>query len=223
LGTTAAQVVVPAGVKSIGAFAISKWFVSSFVVGVVASGSAVTTYEVITGHDAPRATERTLHVPARASEPTGEPQRPPHAPARVEPRALEADVAPSTEPRSHTTPMNGAAPSTSAPQRRVPEHPGPAGAQVPPVAAASSLDQEIAWLEPARRALQANDGRQALTALDHAAPHVRLLASEAALLRVEALLLSGRRAEAERLARLFLERHASSPHAERLRRLLGHR
>jgi hypothetical protein len=131
-------------------------------------------------------------------------------------------VAPATELRPRAPAANGPAPRTSAPERRVREHPGAAGAQVPPVAAASSLDQEIAWLEPARRALQANDGRQALAALDQAAPHVRLLASEAALLRVEALLLSGRRAEAERLARPFLERHASSPHAERLRRLLGH-
>lgn len=226
LGTAATQVVVPAGVKSISALVISKWFVSSFVIGVVASGSAVTTYEVVTSREAPPVAAHRAPMPARASQTTGAPERTPGAPAQpptLEPQALEADVTPVTQLRTRATAANVAAASTSAPERRVPQQPSAAGPQVPSVEAASSLDQEIAWLEPARRSLQANDGQQALAALDQAAPHVRLLASEAALLRVEALLLSGRRTEAERLAQPFLDRHASSPHAERLRRLLGQR
>src|SRR5688572_9203333 len=64
LGATAAQVVAPAGVKSLSALAISKWFVSSFVVGVVASGGAVTTYEVVTAHHTPTLNAHTARLPA---------------------------------------------------------------------------------------------------------------------------------------------------------------
>lgn len=204
LGTTTAQVVVPAGVKSVGVAAVSKWLVSSFVVGAVASGGAITAYEVISPREIPALAQRAARPPPRASnKPAAVSQQVSAAPAPEPATIVEADAGtPEPAPRV-------------APQRKfgASRHPRPVDAP--------SLDEEIAWLEPARRSLRAKDGGQALKALDRATPHVRLLASEAALLRVEALLLVGRRAEAERLARPFLDRHAQSPHAERLRRLLG--
>lgn len=204
LGTTTAQVVVPAGVKSIGAVAVSKWLVSSFVVGVVASGGAITAYEVVTPREVPQLTQPAAPAPPRVSRQASDAPR--QVPVLPEPAAstisVEADTStPETPPRVVQRP--------SAASRQ--------GQRVAPL----SLDEEIARLELARRSLRAKDGQRALAALDRATPHVRLLASEAALLRVEALLLVGRRAEAERLARPFLDRHPSSPHAERLRRLLG--
>jgi len=218
LGTTTVQVVVPVGVKATSARVVSKWLVSSFVVGVAAIGGALTVHEVLTSGAAPEPTPTAQGNIPRASEReqarASERAKSNPQPARVlEPRTLERSTAPAanvTEPGSSGKTLS----------QRVAQRPGVLSKQTPRVADVASLDEEIAWLEPARRSLQAKDGRQALAALELATPHVRLLTSEAALLRVEALLLVGRRAEAERLAAPFMSQHPASPHAVRLRRLL---
>ena len=234
LGATTTQVVAPVGVKSISAVLVAKWLASSFVVGVAASSSAITAYEVAVAPaaPAPHATSATFVAPrATAAAVDHTPRRPvlapnvpdrdiiPPPPVPAPSRATSSDQAAHADQAAHTTTEAASSP---------PNHPAraiaPGAVPVADPAASeqgTSLDQEIAWLEPARRALQARDGHGALAAVEQATPHVRLLASEAALMRVEALLLVGRRAEAERLAQPFLERHSSSPHAQRLRQMLG--
>jgi len=203
-----AATAVPTGVKSIGTLVVSKWLVSSVVAGVVASAAAVGVHEVVSVDEAP---SPALVRPRVAQAASRKPQ-----PAQATPVPAPVPV-PSAKQRSEA-----AAPSLSVPRAASGEpRSRPSTQQVLQNQDPASLDEEIAWLEPARRSLQAKNGRQALAALERATPHVRLLTSEAALLRVEALLLVGRRAEAERIAEPFLSRSPASPHAQRLRRLLG--
>lgn len=230
LGATT-QVVAPVGVKSISALVVAKWLASSFVVGVVASSSAITAYEVVASPAVPEATHATpgtMRVTPSAPRATGAavnstPVLAPNVPdpdvIPPPPMAVPGGVPESSRVTSAAHTATRAVPTTWTPAATPP--PSAPNQPAPPAADATSLDAEIAWLEPARRALQARDGHGALAAVDQAAPHVRLLASEAALMRVEALLLVGRRAEAERLAQPFLDRHPSSPHAQRLRQMLG--
>lgn len=87
----------------------------------------------------------------------------------------------------------------------------------------STLTEEIALLDRAREAIARGSASSALAALDE---HDRsfpgaALGPEATVLRVEALSLRGDRAAATRLGRAFLAVHPESPHASRLRSLLG--
>jgi hypothetical protein len=81
-----------------------------------------------------------------------------------------------------------------------------------------SVGGEIAALERARSQLARADGRGALTTLRRYARSYPggVLAHEADVLRVEALLLAGDGAEALELAEGLLERHGDSPHRARL-------
>jgi hypothetical protein len=82
----------------------------------------------------------------------------------------------------------------------------------------TSLAREIRSLDAARAALDRGDGATAIAALDRhdrAFPH-GVLESEAAVLRVEALLSAGERARAQTLARQLLARDPAGPHARRL-------
>jgi hypothetical protein len=84
---------------------------------------------------------------------------------------------------------------------------------------APSIAEEIANLERARRALAAGDAGKALQELDayERNARVRALGTEAAVLRVEALLQAGRRESAVALARRLLAAQPNGPHAARLR------
>lgn len=214
LGATT-QVVAPAGVSSVGALMVSKWLVSSFVIGVFASTGAITAYEVVGDRETPGITRSAERSSTRA--PKQEP--PPRSQAAViESPTPVSDVSPAPTTSAAVATVTDASAIRSETPSRADQQ--PRRKVTPLIHEAPSLDAEIAWLEPARRSLRAKDGRQALASLDQARPHVRLLSSEAALLRIEALLLVGRRAEAERLAAPFLTGRSSSPHARRLRGLL---
>ena len=93
----------------------------------------------------------------------------------------------------------------------------------PSVANAASLNAQIAWLDRARRAIEAGDPATALHLLDdyRATYPEGTLSQEAELLRIEALLAGGQRAAAESLATRFIAAHPSSPHARRIRELVN--
>jgi hypothetical protein len=130
------------------------------------------------------------------------------APAPLPPPALE--VAPAAEPAPAPSARSSA---TSA--RRAPAPASSSGD-------ADALGAELAALDRARSALRGGD---APGALDRLAEYDRTyprgaLRSEALLLRVEALVRSGRKAEAERLAAPILKANPDGLAARRLRGLL---
>ncbi|MEO6600445.1 MAG: outer membrane protein assembly factor BamD [Polyangiaceae bacterium] len=87
---------------------------------------------------------------------------------------------------------------------------------------ASSLRAEVAALDRARSALARGDAPTGLTELETYAAHFPrgALAQEATLLRIQALTMTGERAQAQKAARSFLASHPSGPHVEKLRELL---
>lgn len=93
----------------------------------------------------------------------------------------------------------------------------------PAPATTAALSREVAPLVEARRALRGGDPARALALLDgHArAFPTAVLGPEAFVIRVEALLALGRRAEATALADSWLARDPASPFAKRLRALVG--
>jgi hypothetical protein len=107
--------------------------------------------------------------------------------------------------------------------------PLPAANEAPvPVRAARSLPKadglsgEIAALEGARRSLAGGKPQHALRALDdyaRAYPE-RRLASEASVLRIEALVAAGEMAKARRLGEDFLRTHPNGPYEKRVRSLI---
>jgi hypothetical protein len=99
--------------------------------------------------------------------------------------------------------------STSAPPRvDVPEPPG--------------LSREVAMLDAARQMVSTNPigTLRALDDYQSQFPHGDL-APEALVLRIEALVRSGQQPAADKLAREYLARNPGSPHARKIRTLLG--
>ena len=87
---------------------------------------------------------------------------------------------------------------------------------------ADFLDSEVSLLDAARTALKRNDPNAALLQLNrHAQLAGATLGAEATLLRVQALVLSGRSAEARDVARAALNGKNGGPYAERLRKISG--
>jgi hypothetical protein len=86
----------------------------------------------------------------------------------------------------------------------------------------ASIAGEVSALDRARNAIAARKPADALAALDeYERGGSRMLAQEAAVLRVEALLLAGNRAGAAALARRLVEAEPQSPHAPRWREIAG--
>jgi len=149
-----------------------------------------------------------------------------------------ASVAPSAEPVAELpaevipTPMAPVSSATFAPVLPVPAAPPPVLARqgapsAQPAASSgssgSSVPMELATLDQARSALASGNPAQALSILDAYAmrfPHASM-ASEATVLRIEALVRAGDRAAAQRVADSFLSFNPQSPYAARIRSLLG--
>jgi TolA-binding protein len=135
------------------------------------------------------------------------------------------------EPQLPTTPAIEAAPAIEpAPAvEDVPAAPVTAPIAPPfrhhkaPPAASADIMGEIAAITLVRGALDKGDARGALAALDHYQQDYPrgTLAPEATVLRIEALQLAGDRSRAKALAESFLKAHPKSPHAQRVRSLLG--
>jgi hypothetical protein len=164
-----------------------------------------------------RGIEVDVVAPAPPAEPGADAPRPPPAPRRErasrpvdESEAPEQVVAPDP-------PVRRAEPGLAAPVEP------PAEGDDPAEQPGSTLAGEIAALDRARKALARRDADAVLVALDE---HDRgrpsgALATEAMVLRIEALLLRGDRVWAARLARRFLDAHPNSPHGDRLREIVG--
>src|SRR5688500_14924410 len=89
---------------------------------------------------------------------------------------------------------------------------------LPPAPVPSTLEQELALLERARKKLSAGDSAAALSELDrYAGQRGGRLVAEATLLRLQALTRAGRAAEASRIARKFVADNPNDPLAERAR------
>jgi hypothetical protein len=140
--------------------------------------------------------------------------------------------APTTEP-APTAAEGVAAPATSAePARTNPSPVANAPVTAPtsklrvnllPRGATPSIAREVESLDAARTRLHLGDARGALSALDQYdadAPR-GALSQEATLLRIQALVKAGDPAAARRLGLRFLAAHPGTPHAERVRALIG--
>lgn len=106
----------------------------------------------------------------------------------------------------------------------VEEEPAPkAPVSRPQPRASDALAAELRALEEARGAFVRGDHAQALRLLDayNARFPRRSLGTEATVLRIETLVKRGDRAQATRLGRDFLARHADGPYARRVRSLIG--
>lgn len=139
--------------------------------------------------------------------------------------AKPALIAPSPANPPPSPPPQAAPPPAPLPSEEPAPAEAPKSTSAPPIAqpAATSLTYEVAALDRAREALAAGDAAGALRALDD---HDRrfpggMLGPEATVLRIEALALRGDHASAVRLGKAFLDAHPRSPHANRLRSLLG--
>ncbi len=90
--------------------------------------------------------------------------------------------------------------------------------------AASTLSEQVAALDRARAALDARDGAKARKLVDayEAEYPGGAFTQEAEVVRIEALSRDGNRAEAERAGKRFLAAYPKSPHAPRVRTLLGY-
>lgn len=149
------------------------------------------------------------------------------------------------KPRAHT-PVAGAAVSSAAVSSAASSHAAPQSttrgveaptpaSSVPDMSSATNaprapgaatrtdlLDNEITLLDSTRTALKRGDANAALALLDrHARLSTRTLDAEATLLRVQALVLAGRSAEARALARSALSGKSALPYAARLRKVAG--
>lgn len=188
--------------------------------GILAGISTLGVYQAV----APKSPRQLSAVAAPAS-----PTRP-AAPRGAQQRPVQQDFAAADS----ADPLPSPAPSAETPQTR--EHPGkPAdtGAQlesepsmdVAPSASApprTALDQEVAALDEARRALERGDSAACLRALDRYASEFKTpqLGLEASVLRVQALVARGDCAGARSLAGPLLQRSPDGPAGQRVRSLL---
>jgi len=151
----------------------------------------------------------TSRMPVAPSAPEDAAPPAPPAPIAAMP-ALETSAAPPA-PRS-------------AVRVQTPEPTSTASAEEPPrLAGRRNLSGQIASIDRARDALRSGDAAEAvrrLDAYDHDFPG-GILAQEATMLRLEALLRQGKRAEAQRLADRLLASNPTSPYAARVRALLS--
>jgi hypothetical protein len=90
--------------------------------------------------------------------------------------------------------------------------------------ASSTLAEQVAALDRARAALDGHDGAKARKLVDayEAEYPGGAFTQEAEVVRIEALSRDGNRAEAERAGKRFLATYPKSPHAPRVRTLLGY-
>ena len=151
----------------------------------------------------------------------------------VEPPRPPAEVPATTNPSrseffAHLPTARTATPLAATLARDSPSAPNPtfapAGAAESVSPLASTLHAEIDLLHAARAALSAGDRPRALELLaSYEAQFVPggVMRPEEAVLRIEALVASGDRLAADRVARAFLARNPSSPYAPRVKRLLS--
>ena len=206
IGATAAGSAGAAGAAVRGGASIAKWI----AVGAIAIATTGATIAFVR-HDS-------RHLPARpvSTHPASTPDAIDSPPLPIESASAMTAPAISDAIRS---------PASLAPAMPAKKPASPRASQKndPSAANAASLNAQIAWLDRARRAIEAGDPATALHLLDdyRATYPEGTLSQEAELLRIEALLAGGQRAAAESLATRFIAAHPSSPHARRIRELVN--
>lgn len=241
-----------AGVKvTAGLFGAKAVFVAA-VVGAVSIGAAVVAASrepVAVAPPAPPAALSSAPVAPRASVALGKPASSAPALAELPEGIVQAPAVPFSAPAASlvpsslaATPLSASARPPSDLPRDVPMGHGsghsedrPASAlgapptvsalPAPSAPAASSLTDELHLLDEARGHLRAGNAAACLATLDrYAAAHPKGgLGLEARVLRVDALVTSGRIDEARSLAQRTLSESPKGPHAARLQRLVDGR
>jgi hypothetical protein len=187
---------------------VGFWTAAKFVGAGLLVASAVSVAAVKLSPSA--ATWPVGQPPSQASSPApaapGEPAQVVAAPGAADqsqPGAAEPGDEAAVEPPAHIAPSRR---SVAGPSR-----------------GSASIREQTAIIDAARRQLGAGDPAGALQQLErYQVKFPRgMLGQEATLLRVEALVQSGNRAAARRLARQLLTRHPDSQYANRLEALVG--
>ena len=224
-GATAGSVAPKAAAVSF--VVLSKWIVA----GALVAASGITAHEVRSSrevHTASPAAALAPAVAAKAHPPPSPEQRevpPPNEPESEPPSAGPWVAAPAvptpTGPVSRTiVPAHPKAKTTDA-------TPPPEGPAMPTAAAdnraAFGLGEQVGAIDRAESALTAGDAAEAIRRIDEydARFPMGVLAQEATTLRIEALVAQGKRDAATALARQFLTSHPTTPHATRIRLVLG--
>ncbi len=163
-----------------------------------------------------------------ASSPVVVPTSTVEAPGRETPvlptSALPATaVAPAVTRASPVSPVAPPAETTAIDPTPTPTVTAATGATASAAPASSTLSEELALLDEARRELARGDATGALATLDRYQQRFPrgTLALEAQVLRIDALWRRGDQASARQLAARFVEAHPSSPHSPRLRAMIG--
>jgi hypothetical protein len=159
--------------------------------------------KVALSHRAPHDSTDRSAVPARSLEETlPQVQSDIPAPAVTVPDPVAVRSSPEAPPRAQA-----ASPLVAPPQENRDE---------------PRLAEEVAALDRARRMvpLRPEAAIELLDAYDRSFPHGDL-APEALVLRIDALVRSGRGAAAEALGAAYLAQHPRSPHAQRIRAMIG--
>jgi hypothetical protein len=210
---TATATAVVAGAPSkatatVGIWAVSKWIAIGVLSGAAVSGGTVAVTALRSDSEAAR-----TPVPAAApgAGRSGAVLSARHEPGRVDPSVSPTEQTPATPVRSAFSDAPALGPSGAA----------PAAARFPEAPASPSLAEEIRLLDQAKRELARGHGALAVAQLDAARGRIHVLCAEAELLRVQALVVTGQRAEAEQLARHMRQLYPGSPHVQRLGALLG--
>jgi hypothetical protein len=194
--------------------ALFKWLGIGVVVGVSAVGADQVLLR--TSHDEPAPVSTSVNAPAMSgSEARGGEAA---TPASETPVSAVASSPQDRGPVARATTLAMASARASAPADA-----GAKADSAAPPAASSTLAQEVAALDDARRALTAGRATEALGAVDRYERDFPRghMGQEVAFLRMQALMQSGDREGARRLAEHFLQAHPASPLAPRVRALLG--
>jgi hypothetical protein len=206
-------------VASVGLLAAVKWGGIGLAVGALTVGGIRQAPKIFGGAETRAAT-----VADGKSHPGTD--RSGNIAPRIEPDVPLASAVEPAAPEPPVVAPRAAPPSESrASALAEPLHVSPPGSKTAlplDALAESHLAEEVAALDRARR-LVATDPERALRQLDEYEqrfPHGDL-APEALVLRIEALVRAGERARAEVLATSYLASHPKSPHAKRIRTILG--
>jgi hypothetical protein len=236
--------------SKLGTLAVIKWLSIGVVGGLVTtSGVEIARTAIVSSPDEPAAAVARSRPIAMAASPRPasdlSPIPVPPAPADTAdegqvPRALAfADVpldpppaperaAPPKLARSGSNALPAAAPAAAA--ARAAAAPVSTASFTPPATNSAaetpkvvSIAEETAMLDRARRALASGNAAAALTELESydQRARARALSTEAAVLRIEALLQAGQRASAVALAQRLLALQPNGPHANRLRSIVA--
>jgi hypothetical protein len=210
-GGTAAS--AAGGSSAVGALALAKWLAVGALSGtVVAGGAALVQHSFDESESAAHAT------PAAAREAAGDARR-----------VSGAGTAPERKTDQPFGAASGTAPGEDdelVPQRSpnpLPPSTVPSSAGSGALVADGPLTLELAHIDRARAALARGEAERALGELSayRAIRTTGTLDREAWILRIDALLLLGKRDEARELARSYLERFPRDAHATRLGELSG--